>query len=58
MVLTEVLNDFSKRGEHLRRAASKLVNNLYQHANVLIIHQTSTQFQEGLLLYERRQDKA
>jgi predicted nucleic acid-binding protein len=58
MVLTEVLNDFSKRGEHLRRAASKLVKSLYEHPNVTIIHQTSTQFQEGLLLYEQRQDKA
>lgn len=57
MVLTEVLNDFSKRGEYFRKVALKLVKSLYEHPNVTIVSQTSTQFQQGLLLYEQRPDK-
>lgn len=57
MVLTEVLNDFSKRNSFFRQAAIDLIENLYQHPNVTVIKQTSKQFQEGLLLYKQRLDK-
>lgn len=57
MVLTEVLNDFSSRGEYFRKAAVSLIRRLYQHPNTTIIPQTSIQFQAALTLYEQRPDK-
>ncbi len=57
MVLAEVLNDFSKRGEFFRQAAIELIESLYEHPNVTVVRQSSSQFQEGLLLYKQRQDK-
>ncbi|MEQ9355269.1 type II toxin-antitoxin system VapC family toxin [Coleofasciculus chthonoplastes] len=57
MVLTEVLNDFSARGEYFRQVAVKLIKSLYQHPNTTIIPQTSLQFQAALTLYEQRPDK-
>jgi predicted nucleic acid-binding protein len=57
MVLTEVLNDFSSRGEYFRQAAANLIRNLYRHPNTTIIPQTSIQFQAALTLYEQRADK-
>ncbi|MEH2144767.1 type II toxin-antitoxin system VapC family toxin [Nostoc sp.] len=57
MVLTEVLNDFSDRGEYFRQAAVNLIKTLYQHPNTTIIPQTSLQFQAALTLYEQRPDK-
>lgn len=57
MVLAEVLNDFSKRGEFFRQAVIELIENLYENPNVTVVRQTSSQFQEGLLLYKQRQDK-
>lgn len=57
MVLTEVLNDFSSRGEYFRKAAVNLITKLYQHPNTTIIPQTSIQFQAALILYEQRPDK-
>ncbi|GAX36475.1 type II toxin-antitoxin system VapC family toxin [Nodularia sp. NIES-3585] len=58
MVLTEVLNDFSDRGDYFRQAAVKLIEQLYEHPNTTIIPQTSNQFQAALKLYEQRPDKA
>lgn len=58
MVLTEVLNDFSKRGENLRLAAVSLIKSLRRHSNTTIIPQTSKQFDDALMLYEQRLDKA
>ncbi|MCA1993975.1 MAG: nucleic acid-binding protein [Coleofasciculus sp. S288] len=58
MVLTEVLNDFSARGDYFRKAAVNLIKCLYQHSNTTIIPQTSIQFQAALTLYEQRPDKA
>jgi uncharacterized protein len=58
MVLVEVLNDFSKRGDYMRDAAAKFIQNLYQHPNTTIIEQTSVQFKEALALYIQRKDKA
>ena len=57
MVLTEVLNDFSKRGEYLRDAASELIRNLRFHPNTTIVPQTSQQFEQAFSLYAKRKDK-
>ena len=57
MVLTEVLNDFSKRGDHLRKVATELINEINQNPNITVIPQTDDQFQQGFELYENRQDK-
>jgi predicted nucleic acid-binding protein len=57
MVLTEVLDGFSRRGRSFREAAVRLVEDLRQNANVLIIRQTGKQFQNALSLYAQRSDK-
>lgn len=57
MVLTEVLNDFSKRGNFFREVAIQLIESLYNHPNVTVIQQSSQQFKDGLLLYKQRPDK-
>lgn len=57
MVLAEVLNDFSKRGNFFREVAIALIESLYNHPNVTVIQQSSQQFKEGLLLYKQRPDK-
>ncbi len=57
VVLTEVLNDFSKRGEYFRDLATGLIQNLRSHPNTTIIPQTSQQFDQALLLYTQRKDK-
>ena len=57
MVLTEVLNDFSKRGDYLRKAATALIDNINKNPNITVISQTSQQFQQGLELYRNRLDK-
>ena len=57
MVLVEVLNDFSDRGEYFRQTAVNLIQSLYQHPNTTVILQTSVQFQAALMLYEQRPDK-
>jgi predicted nucleic acid-binding protein len=58
MVLVEVLNDFSDRGEYFRQVAVNLIQNLYQYPNATVIPQTTLQFQEALVLYAQRPDKA
>ena len=58
MVLTEVLNDFSKRGEYLREVASELILGLRSHPNTTIIPQTTQQFEQAFTLYAQRKDKA
>jgi predicted nucleic acid-binding protein len=57
MVLTEFLNDCSKRGMILRRLAVSLVTRLRQKADVLIVAQSSFHFHEALTLYAARGDK-
>jgi predicted nucleic acid-binding protein len=57
MVLTELLNDYSKRGEFLRRAAVRLIERLRRNPNVTIVLQTSLQFHDALSLYAERGDK-
>ncbi|HKV11617.1 MAG TPA: PIN domain-containing protein [Thermoanaerobaculia bacterium] len=57
MVLTEVLNHFSKSGERLRRAAVALIVELRDDSETSIVPQSSFQFQEALTLYGTRSDK-
>ena len=58
VVLTECLNDLAKRGEALRRAAVALVEELRRSPSVSIEPQSSLQFQDALVLFASRQDKA
>ncbi len=57
VVLTEVLNDFSKRGEYLRDVASELIQDLRLHPNTTIVPQSSQQFEQAFTLYTQRKDK-
>ncbi len=57
VVLTEVLNDFSKRGEFFRNLAIRLIESLRLHANTTIVPQSSQQFDDALRLYSQRPDK-
>src|SRR3972149_7138877 len=57
MVLTELLDYFSSRGEGLRKAAADLVRRIEQNPNHRIIAQTRDQFSEALALYSDRLDK-
>lgn len=57
MVLIELLNDFSGRGKKLRRTAVDLVEDLRRDPQVVIVPQSSDQFQHALLLYAERSDK-
>lgn len=56
MVLTEVLNHFSKRGSFLRAAAVALIESLQANPSIIIILQTDDIFQQGLALYKQRPD--
>lgn len=57
MVLIELLNDFSGRDKELRRTAVDLVEDLRRDPQVVIVPQSSDQFQNALLLYAKRSDK-
>ena len=57
MVLTEVLNFYSRRGETLRQLAVKMVLQLRINPHVIIVPQTSVGFQLAVRLYESRADK-
>jgi predicted nucleic acid-binding protein len=57
VVLTECLNDFSRRGTFMRRLAVGLVERLRADENTVIVPQTSVQFREALALYATRADK-
>lgn len=57
MVLTEVLNDFSKRGDYLRKVATELIDRIQENSNITLISQTSDQFKQGFELYKNRLDK-
>jgi uncharacterized protein len=58
MVLTEVLNYFSKRGNFLRYAAASLIESLRGNSRIAIIAQTDDIFQQALILYKQRPDQA
>lgn len=58
MVLTEMLNYFSKAGATVREAATRLVTMLRQAPNVTIVPQNSEIFALALARYESMHDKA
>ncbi|MGJ3247085.1 MAG: type II toxin-antitoxin system VapC family toxin [Elainellaceae cyanobacterium] len=58
MVLTEVLNSFSKQGAFLRQNAVMLIQRSMRQSNVEIVPQTSELFHEALQLYTQRPDQA
>ena len=58
MVMVELLNDFARRGESMRRAAVALVEGLRGNPNALIVAQTSLQFKGAQALYTERQDQS
>ena len=57
MVLAEVLDFFSERGEQARSAAASLVRRLLSDSKITVVPQTSSQFSEALALYAERKDK-
>jgi predicted nucleic acid-binding protein len=57
MILAELLNLLSGKGAHLRAVACTLVGTLRDDPNTDIVPQTSTQFQEALAFYRKREDK-
>ncbi|MGH2413509.1 MAG: type II toxin-antitoxin system VapC family toxin [Microcystaceae cyanobacterium] len=57
MVLTELLNALSSRGEYLRRTAIEIVKELRNNRRIKIIPQTSEQFGKAFVFYEQRLDK-
>jgi uncharacterized protein len=58
MVLTEVLNHFSKRGSALRLAAAALIQTIQRNPAIEIVTQTPALFEQGLNLYTQRPDQA
>ncbi len=58
MVFAELLNDFSQRGEFLRRLAARLVERARADRNVVVVSQSSRQFRDALSMYASRADKA
>jgi predicted nucleic acid-binding protein len=57
MVLVELLNEFSRRGPSFRRMAVALVEDLRGDPQIVIVEQSSVQFQDALELYGARNDK-
>jgi predicted nucleic acid-binding protein len=58
MVLTELLNYLGSKGKNVRRAAAALVQGLQKTSKVVVVRQTSTQFDNAFNLYSQRPDKA
>jgi predicted nucleic acid-binding protein len=56
-VLTELLNEFAKRGAVLRAAAVRLVNELQTHPRTSVFAQSHRRFQQAVDLYAERPDK-
>jgi predicted nucleic acid-binding protein len=57
MVLAEVLNSFSDAGP-LRQAVGGMVQRLRSNRNVIIVPQTSEQFERALRRYKQAEDKS
>lgn len=57
MVLVEVLNYLATKGPDFRRAAAVLIEELENNPDLLIVPQTTIQFQNALQLYRERDDK-
>jgi uncharacterized protein len=57
MVLAELLNYFSAKGEHFRKMSLDIVDSLRAAPNVDIVPQTSEQFELARGYYKQRMDK-
>jgi uncharacterized protein len=58
LVLIELLNDFSDRGDFFRQAAGQFVNQLQTSRSTQVIHLDPNLFEKALMLYNQRSDKA
>lgn len=58
MVLTEVLNSFSKKGSGLRKTTVDLIQDIKADSTIDVIPQTSELFSKALRLYKERLDQA
>jgi len=58
MVRVEFLNGFSDRGPRLRKAVAHAVEALRSDRNVIVMPQTSEQFQNALQQYPQATDKS
>jgi predicted nucleic acid-binding protein len=56
-ILIEMLNYFSASGEQMRQAAAKLCEQIFAHANTIVLPQTQDAFNLGFELYKARPDK-
>lgn len=57
LVLFELLNYFSGRGDHLRASAAIFVEQLFDMPNLDIISLSTSQFRDAFKLYKSRSDK-
>ena len=57
MVLVEVFAYMSKRGEHARRRAVELLENIKNDEDIEVVHQTHEQFEDAARRYAKRLDK-
>jgi predicted nucleic acid-binding protein len=57
MAICEVAAYFSHKGPRLRQAVVDLIRSIRTNPNSRVIPQTSSQFQDALVLYERSSDK-
>lgn len=58
MVLTELLNDFSKRNIYLKRMAVNLVSQVRKDRRVEVVSQTPELYEQSFQLYQKRLDQA
>src|SRR5260370_38161963 len=58
MVLTELLNSLADRGPQLRLAVARAVESVRSNRNVVVVPQTSEQFEEALRRYRAMSDKS
>lgn len=58
MVLVEFLNSFSDSGSHLRLAAARLVEAVCGTPSIVVLPQTTEQFDAALGRYKRSADKS
>jgi hypothetical protein len=58
MILTEVLNAFSKCGDFYRQSAVTLIRGIRRNPNIEIIAQTSELFNTAFDLYSQRPDQS
>jgi len=56
-VLIEILNYFSAAGERMRQAAATLCDQIFAHANTIVLPHTQDAFNLGFELYKARPDK-